>query len=45
MEQAIVHTFDLLVEFNKLDDAISLLDGSIDILHQIKAGQANQADK
>lgn len=32
MAEAIVHTYDLLVEFNKIDDCQSLLDGSITML-------------
>lgn len=42
MEEAIIHTNDLLVEFNKLDDCQTLLDGSIDILAKIKAGPLTQ---
>jgi hypothetical protein len=29
MEQAICHTFDLLIEFGKLEDAKGLIDGSL----------------
>lgn len=41
MEEAIVHTYELLIEFSKIDDAITLLNGSLDILHQIKDGIQN----
>ena len=37
IEKAIVHTYDLLVEFDKIDDCRTLLDGSIDMLCNIKA--------
>jgi hypothetical protein len=42
MEEAIVHTYDLLVEFNKIDDCQSLLDGSIAMLTQIKENAGAQ---
>ena len=36
IEKAIVHTYDLLVEFDKIDDCRTLLDGSISMLNGIK---------
>jgi hypothetical protein len=36
IEKAIIHTYDLLVEFNKIDDCRTLLDGSINMLLGIK---------
>lgn len=42
MEEAIVHTYDLLVEFNKVDDGQALLDGSITLLTEIKDSQGAQ---
>lgn len=36
MEIAICHTFDLLIEFGKLEDAKGLVDGSLQMLMQMK---------
>ena len=37
IERAIIHTNDLLVEFDKIEDCRVLLDGSIDMLQGIKS--------
>ena len=43
MEQAICHTFDLLFEFNKMEDAKRLIEGSLEMLHAIKARYSPEA--
>lgn len=45
MEQAICHTFDLLFEFNKMQDASNLVEGSLEMLHAIKARYSPEAQK
>jgi len=44
VERAIVHTNDLLVEFDKVDDCRVLLDGSIDMLLEVKSGMGKTGD-
>jgi hypothetical protein len=44
VERAIIHTNDLLVEFDKVDDCRVLLDGSIDMLQGVKAGMGKTGD-
>ena len=41
VEKAIVHTNDLLMEFDKIDDCRKLLDGSISMLIGIKQSLGN----
>ena len=36
VEKAIHHTYELLIQYNKIDDCRNLLDGSIDMLNEIK---------
>jgi hypothetical protein len=36
VEKAIVHTYDLLFEYDKTDDCRTLLDGSIEMILEIK---------
>jgi hypothetical protein len=45
VEKAIVHTNDLLMEFGKIDDCRNLLDGSIQMILDIKqsGGAANKS--
>lgn len=41
IEKAIIHTYDLMIEYNKIEDCRLLLDGSIDMLMEIKMQLAN----
>ena len=36
IEMAIIHTYDLLMSFDKIEDCKTLLDGSIDMLTEVK---------
>lgn len=44
VEQAIIHTNDLLTEFNKIEDCRVLLDGSIEMLNDIKLSMTQKSD-
>lgn len=44
VERAVVHTNDLLIEFDKIEDCRVLLDGSIDMLLEIKQGMGKGGD-
>jgi len=45
VERALVHTNDLLVEFDKIDDCRCLLDESIAMLLGLKSGHTSQDAK
>jgi len=42
VEKAIIHTNDLLIEYDKIEDCRILLDGSINMLIDIKQSMGNQ---
>lgn len=44
VERAIIHTNDLLVEFDKVEDCRILLDGSIEMLQETKSGMGKTGD-
>jgi hypothetical protein len=45
VEKAIIHTNDLLIEFDKIEDCRVLLDGSIDMLLEVKKGMGKGEGK
>ena len=45
VERAIIHTYDLLIDFDKMQDCRVLLDGSIDMLLDVKKGGKTEGKK
>ena len=43
VEKAIIHTNDLLIEYDKIDDCRTLLDGSINMLIDIKQSMGSKS--